>query len=1303
MKKVVTWITKKKLLLKWRELNLLYGSRAVFLYTMLFFQGTMIAQNVSKNKNHEYAYNDKPIQLQDQKYITQNGIVYNEIGYKINTANLAAVGSATPCTAHRWFAGDGWRQNTTDNTVANTWESLVFSSPNLQPKGIVRCASSAETESGLQAFKGTYDAAANPIAAILPKTDCYSMTTETFGNTLSAPTPGEDIVWLNFDIRPFAGTYQFQIVSNENIGFVLYNVDPSDAQPITGTTTGTKYPVLNDGISGNCNNINFSNITLSGIIHPACGLSGNGWTTITVPSFKKPTNYYLAMWMADESKTTFPNSMNMVYKSRYGCGGATCTLEYEKTSVKCNNNGTYSVCLDYGGSEGRWAIKDETGFATSISYTTYKKDGTTIVSSGSTPTNPLLMTLGTIPDGAVFGTICATYPIGKNYDLSLTPDATFKPSNDYIQCADGDRQSGTSPTTPTMVADALPHCTTPIIGISCIDLTSASHSANLIINSISPGVVSDYTYVWTKPLNAAGVLTNGNTSSATYTAAVADASQSLDFIVTATPKDSSKCATTSSVTLLIGSKGTCTVLGPTTICAGSLNTYTGTPDPVPANATYQWVLSGYGDIGTTNATFSSANGLATIDVTASTQSYRVTLNQTYANPDLNSSCFVDVLVNPKTTSTLEVAVCNNTLPYLWNGKNYSLSGTYDTTFSAANQYGCDSTATFVLTVKDTTTSSTPVAVCNNTLPYSWNGANYSLTGTYSKRFPAANAVGCDSVAYLVLTVKDTATSSTPVAVCKNTLPYSWNGDNYSLTGTYSKRFPAANAVGCDSVAYLVLTVKDTATSSTPVAVCNNTLPYVWNGANYSLTGTYSKRFPASNAVGCDSVAYLVLTVKDTTTSSTPVAVCKNTLPYVWNGANYSLTGTYSKRFPAANAVGCDSVAYLVLKVKDRTTSRTSIAVCNNTLPYVWNCANYSLTGTYSKRFPAANAVGCDSVAYLVLTVKDTTTSRKIDTVCTVPYVWNGANYSLTGTYSKRFPGANAVGCDSVAYLVLTINCPCKGFKTFTQGGWGAVPHGGNPGAYLNYPGRFSSVFPTGLLIGCAGGNTLKLTSAQAVTNFLPSGSTPRALPTGNLVNPTRANYFNVFAGQLVALTLNVKMDAAILNFAPANLNLKDLYITQGVFIGLTVNQLLVEANKKIGGCSRTSYSLSQFNEAADKINNSFDGGKVINDYLSCQPPSKLTCRIANIQPVDQLDFKIMLSPNPARYESTLTMDGTIGQVVTISIYDLSGKLLNTEKITLYSNGQNNHLLKLSKYSNQMIVVKVNTGSKTSTTMLLVHH
>ena len=137
---------------------------------------------------------------------------------------------------------------------------------------------------------------------------------------------------------------------------------------------------------------------------------------------------------------------------------------------------------------------------------------------------------------------------------------------------------------------------------------------------------------------------------------------------------------------------------------------------------------------------------------------------------------------------------------------------------------------------------------------------------------------------------------TNASICNNQLPYLWNGINYSVAGTYAKTL--ANAAGCDSIAKLVLVINDTSTSTTNASVCNNQLPYLWNGINYNLAGTYAKTLV--NAAGCDSIAKLILVVKDTSTSTTNASVCKNQLPYLWNGINYNLAGTFTKTFVNAD-------------------------------------------------------------------------------------------------------------------------------------------------------------------------------------------------------------------------------------------------------------------------------------------------------------------------------------------------------------------------------------------------------------------
>src|SRR5260221_497878 len=220
-----------------------------------------------------------------------------------------------------------------------------------------------------------------------------------------------------------------------------------------------------------------------------------------------------------------------------------------------------------------------------------------------------------------------------------------------------------------------------------------------------------------------------------------------------------------------------------------------------------------------------------------------------------------------------------------------------------------------------------------------------------------------------------------------------------------------NAAGCDSVATLHFTVKDTTISDTIVTKCSNQLPFVWNGTNYNSSTTVSLHF--TNAAGCDSVATLHFTVKDTTISDTTVTKCSNQLPFVWNGTNYNRSPTVSLHF--TNAAGCDSVATLHFTVKDTTISYTIVSKCITPLLFFWTFPNYNSSTTVSLHF--TNAAGCDSVTTLHFTVKDTTISDTIVTKCSnqLPFVWNGTNYNTSTTVSLHF--TNAAGCEAVTTVL----------------------------------------------------------------------------------------------------------------------------------------------------------------------------------------------------------------------------------------------------------------------------------------------
>ena len=151
------------------------------------------------------------------------------------------------------------------------------------------------------------------------------------------------------------------------------------------------------------------------------------------------------------------------------------------------------------------------------------------------------------------------------------------------------------------------------------------------------------------------------------------------------------------------------------------------------------------------------------------------------------------------------------------------------------------------------------------------------------------------------------------------------------------------------------------------------------------------------------------------------------------------------------------------------------------------------------------------------------------------------------------------------------------FRTVAQGAWGAPPEGDNWGQYLAL--HFEEVFGTLLRVGH--GKYLLLSNAPAVEAYLADRGVP-----AKLTKTCRDPLCNVsvFAGQVVALTINVKFDSAFADFAPSDNHLKDLYVADpnSPFHGWTVQHVLDEANRTLGGYG--SYPADDMNVCVTKIN-----------------------------------------------------------------------------------------------------------------------
>ncbi len=168
-----------------------------------------------------------------------------------------------------------------------------------------------------------------------------------------------------------------------------------------------------------------------------------------------------------------------------------------------------------------------------------------------------------------------------------------------------------------------------------------------------------------------------------------------------------------------------------TVCAGTAVSFTATPINGGDNPVYQWKKNGV-NVGTNSNQYSN-NALANGDVITCVLSSSI---QCLTTPTATSNA-ITFTVNQATLSAATVSVCEADLPYTWNNVAYTQPGTYSKSF--INAAGCDSTAFLQLTVK-----TTPVAgIINNsgTTQLNCNLTAISVTATGGTAYQWSNSLG----------------------------------------------------------------------------------------------------------------------------------------------------------------------------------------------------------------------------------------------------------------------------------------------------------------------------------------------------------------------------------------------------------------------------------------------------------------------------------------------------------------------------------------------------------------------------------
>ena len=360
------------------------------------------------------------------------------------------------------------------------------------------------------------------------------------------------------------------------------------------------------------------------------------------------------------------------------------------------------------------------------------------------------------------------------------------------------------------------------------------------------------------------------------------------------------------------------------------------------------------------------------------QSYTVTLLQDGAKPSI---FLLSVGLSTASTTTI-----NNCGPYTWNGVVYTMPITVLAPFT--NQYGFDSTATLILSIRNLSASTTILNLNLSELPVIWNGDSITKEGLHTVHL--VNAAGCDSAATADVVIIPKIFYASPQILQPNMpvaaiTPQNLGGKviNYTitpslvtglqfdaLTGTISgtptdtllqpvtHTVQAFNRAGTDTTKLVVAVCNPMATSFSMIT-CER---YVWNDSTYTESTTHIRTL--KNRGGCDSVVTMNLIIKKASKGPTDnITACVN---YVWYGVKYNATGLYTKLY--TNAVGCDSTIFLNLTIKNPTVNNRFVDVSPSDLPYTWRGKTFAVPGTQS--IVLVNSVGCDSTLSMTVRISN---------------------------------------------------------------------------------------------------------------------------------------------------------------------------------------------------------------------------------------------------------------------------------------------------------------------------------------------
>ena len=372
---------------------------------------------------------------------------------------------------------------------------------------------------------------------------------------------------------------------------------------------------------------------------------------------------------------------------------------------------------------------------------------------------------------------------------------------------------------------------------------------------------------------------------------------------------------------------------------------------------------------------------------------------------------LNLTVNPRYEYTIDSTICEGE-KVEFCGVEYDTTGYYTRSFTTKGK-GCDSIIHLDLKVKPISRVVKRVDLCDCD-SFLFHGKYYHVAGPYIDT-TTSKITGCDSITTFNVRFHRITNDTLYAETCEDE-PFPFYGHLVYDEGKTVIGGPGLSSHGCDSLHVLFLTVHKKSYKDTTVNLCSGDTVKVlnrlyWRGDIYYDT--------IRNRRHCDSIIYTIKIDEFTHQSSSETfTICKGD-SIEWRHRWYKEKGTYHDT--VFHPSGCNDVFEMRLQLKQPSYREIEKTILSTEVPYGLGNKWLRESGVYYDTLD--NAVGCDSVVKLTLTVKPVYYVGDQKQICAgdPPYMFNGLALDSTGIYTTTFhPQPNV---DSIVTLAFTVYQP----------------------------------------------------------------------------------------------------------------------------------------------------------------------------------------------------------------------------------------------------------------------------------------